>query len=449
MQTAVDMLSVIAAFFVMWGLFDIAATAVDKWLTATLFLAGQFCLLPAYYGTHLNRMHRAETLMRNAFKYSVVSIFVFAALCTFFSVDTLPFLFFAALYGLESVMLAVIWLVELKVLKKLRKLGRNTRKVVIVGTGIGAEELTQRLQGDSGYGNDILGYFDVKQPNPKFHSHFLGNLDDLELYCKNNEVHDIYFTLSSHDIYSLNRTINIADEYFCKFLYIPLMNPKLKHQFHMATLNGSIPAIGIHQTALSSPINKALKRAFDILFSSVALLCSPIIFIPVAIAIKLDSPGPIFFKQRRTGYLGNDFVCYKFRTMRVNKDADNVQATKNDDRKTRLGNFLRHSSIDELPQFWNVLRGDMSVVGPRPHMLAHTEEYKRIIDQYMVRHLVKPGITGWAQIMGYRGATDEVWKMERRVDHDVWYIEHWSFPLDLKIIARTITNAFSGEENAY
>ncbi|MDE7135619.1 MAG: exopolysaccharide biosynthesis polyprenyl glycosylphosphotransferase [Muribaculaceae bacterium] len=192
-----------------------------------------------------------------------------------------------------------------------------------------------------------------------------------------------------------------------------------------------------------------LKRAFDVLFSSVALLCSPIVFIPVAIAIKLDSPGPVFFRQKRTGYLGNEFYCYKFRTMRVNKNADSVQATKDDARKTKLGNFLRHSSIDELPQFWNVLKGDMSVVGPRPHMLAHTEEYRRLIDQYMVRHLVKPGITGWAQILGYRGATDEIWKMEKRVDSDVWYIEHWSFMLDMKIIVKTLTNAFLGEENAY
>jgi lipopolysaccharide/colanic/teichoic acid biosynthesis glycosyltransferase len=134
--------------------------------------------------------------------------------------------------------------------------------------------------------------------------------------------------------------------------------------------------------------------------------------------------------------------------MKVNADSDSRQATKDDDRKTAVGNFLRHTSIDELPQFWNVLKGDMSVVGPRPHMLAHTEEYRKLISQYMVRHLVKPGITGWAQIQGYRGATS-LEMMEKRVDLDVWYIEHWSFMLDIKIIARTVINAASGEENAY
>ena len=243
--------------------------------------------------------------------------------------------------------------------------------------------------------------------------------------------------------------IRLADENFIKFYYIPLLNPKLKHQFYMISLNRSISAIGVHPSPLRHPLNQAMKRLFDIVFSTICLVCSPIVFIPIAILIKLDSPGPVFFKQKRTGYMGNEFMCYKFRTMRVNKDADSKQATKNDSRKTRLGDFLRKSSIDELPQFWNVLRGDMSVVGPRPHMLAHTEEYRQLIDKYMVRHLVKPGITGWAQVIGYRGATEELWQMEARVDSDVWYIENWSFLLDMKIMVRTITNAFGGDSNAY
>lgn len=196
-------------------------------------------------------------------------------------------------------------------------------------------------------------------------------------------------------------------------------------------------------------INRFAKRTFDVVFSSIVLLCSPIIFIPVAIAIKISSPGPVFFKQKRTGYRGKDFYCYKFRTMRVNKDADKVQASKNDSRKTRVGDFLRRTSIDELPQFINVFLGSMSVVGPRPHMLMHTETYRDLISHYMVRHLIKPGITGWAQVNGYRGQTEELWQMERRVEYDVWYIENWTWILDLKIIARTVLNAIHGEENAF
>lgn len=184
-------------------------------------------------------------------------------------------------------------------------------------------------------------------------------------------------------------------------------------------------------------------------FSATVLLFSPLVFIPVAIAIKLSSPGPIFFKQKRTGYRGREFYCYKFRTMRVNKSADTQQATKNDPRKTRVGDFLRRTSIDELPQFINVFIGNMSVVGPRPHMLKHTEQYSHLIKKYMVRHYIKPGITGWAQINGFRGQTEELWQMEQRVEHDVWYIEHWNPLLDLKIIFRTVTNAIHGEKNAF
>lgn len=147
--------------------------------------------------------------------------------------------------------------------------------------------------------------------------------------------------------------------------------------------------------------------------------------------------------------MGHEFTCWKFRTMRVNADSDSRQASKNDPRKTRVGDFLRRTSIDELPQFINVLLGDMSVVGPRPHMLKHTEDYSRLIDNYMVRHLIKPGITGWAQVRGFRGQTEELWQMQGRIEHDIWYIEHWSFLLDIKIIIRTMLNALKKDENAF
>ncbi len=192
-----------------------------------------------------------------------------------------------------------------------------------------------------------------------------------------------------------------------------------------------------------------MKRGFDLVFSSMFLIVSPIIFLPIIIAVKLSSPGPILFKQKRTGYLGREFYCYKFRTMRVNDSSDSKQASRHDSRITKVGKFLRHTSMDELPQFINVWLGDMSVVGPRPHMIKHTAYYTELIDKYMVRHFIKPGITGWAQITGYRGETNELWQMEKRVECDVWYIEHWNFFLDLKIILLTVINAIRGEENAF
>lgn len=182
----------------------------------------------------------------------------------------------------------------------------------------------------------------------------------------------------------------------------------------------------------------AVKRAADVIMSAAALIISPLLLIPAAIAIKISSPGPVFFRQKRTGLMGKEFVCIKLRTMRPNDACDILQATDSDPRITRVGAWLRRTSIDEIPQFWNVLRGDMSVVGPRPHMLTHTRQYSPLIDNYMDRHLVRPGITGLAQVNGFRGPTAELKLMQQRVECDLRYIENWSPMLDLSIIGRTI-----------
>ena len=169
----------------------------------------------------------------------------------------------------------------------------------------------------------------------------------------------------------------------------------------------------------------------------------------IGLIILLESGRPIFFKQLRTGKDKKPFYCYKFRSMKNNSEADIKQASKNDTRVTALGKFLRKTSLDEFPQFFNVLMGDMSLCGPRPHMLKHTEEYSKLIEQYMIRHFLKPGVTGWAQINGYRGETSDPVLMEKRVEHDIWYMENWSLMLDIRIIFLTIFNIFKGEKNAY
>jgi putative colanic acid biosynthesis UDP-glucose lipid carrier transferase len=187
------------------------------------------------------------------------------------------------------------------------------------------------------------------------------------------------------------------------------------------------------------------KRAFDVVFSSAVILFIFSWLLPLlSIIIKLNSKGPVFFVQQRTGINNKTFNCIKFRTMKVNQEADTKQAVKNDNRITSIGNFLRKYNIDELPQFFNVLVGNMSVVGPRPHMLKHTEQYSALIEYYKVRHFVKPGITGWAQVNGYRGLTDELWKMQKRVEYDMEYLENWNFLWDIKIIVKTLIG-----KNAY
>lgn len=359
----------------------------------------------------------------------------------------LPFKPILWFYGAYIIALPVTWSICRLILKHYRKNGYNYLRVVIIGTDENAERLTYSLLSDPGFGYRVLGYFGPK-PGKGFKWTYIGELDGLEKFIEENDVDEIYFTMPGDKNEVMSDVIRIAEKNVVKFSYVPRIHKYIERKYEM-NLIGTIPVLSIHPTPLSSPFNRIIKRAFDIVFSGTFLIFSPIIFIPIAIAIKISSPGPVFFKQQRTGYKGKPFTCWKFRTMKVNDLADKIQATENDPRKTKVGDFLRRTSLDELPQFINVFLGDMSVVGPRPHMLKCTEDYSRIIQQYMVRHTVKTGITGWAQVNGYRGEIKELWQMERRVECDIWYAEHWSFLLDLKIIFRTITNTIKGDENAY
>jgi len=213
---------------------------------------------------------------------------------------------------------------------------------------------------------------------------------------------------------------------------------------------GDVTIISLREEPLNNPLMQLLKRTEDIVISGLFLVTVyPLVWIFVAIGTRLTSPGPILFRQNRTGYNGKSFRCLKFRSMKVNTDSDKIQATEDDPRKTKFGDFLRRTSIDELPQFINVFKGDMSIVGPRPHMEFHTDMYSKLISEYMVRHLVKPGITGWAQVNGCRGETKTVEQMKDRVEHDIWYIEHWSPLLDVKIVFMTVRQILGGDDQAY
>lgn len=205
-----------------------------------------------------------------------------------------------------------------------------------------------------------------------------------------------------------------------------------------------------YRNKLHGKVNRFIKRSFDILVSGIFLcLAFPVTYLIVGLLIKCTSKGPIIFKQKRNGLHGKEFYIYKFRSMRENEESDEQQATKEDARKTKIGNFMRRTNIDEIPQFINVFLGDMSIVGPRPHMVKHTEEYSKQVDSFMVRHWVKPGITGWSQVTGLRGEIKSIEQITKRVEGDIWYIEHWSFPLDIYIIFKTIVNIIKGEKEAY
>ena len=282
-----------------------------------------------------------------------------------------------------------------------------------------------------------------------FRSPYLGTPDGAIEWLKEHQVNQVYCSLSFENQEVVVPIINWCEKNFTNFFNVPNMRSYLHRRVWFDTV-GDVPVLSLHREPLNDFDNRFVKRAFDLVMSGL-FLCTlfPFIYLIVGAIIKITSPGPIFFKQKRNGINGKEFWCYKFRSMKVNKDADKVQATKNDPRKTKFGDFMRKTNIDELPQLINVFLGDMSLVGPRPHMLKHTEEYSALIDNYMVRHWVKPGITGWAQVTGFRGETEQLSQMEGRVQADIWYMEHWSFLLDLFIIYKTFANVIIGEEKAY
>lgn len=265
-----------------------------------------------------------------------------------------------------------------------------------------------------------------------------------------NGVNVVYVAVAPQRMSDVKGLMTEADQQCIRLKFIPDLGASLASPYTISYMGGEFPIITLRHEPLEQIGNRFKKRAFDVIFSSLVIIFILSWLYPIlGIIIKMQSKGPVLFKQLRSGRNDEPFWCYKFRSMTTNNDSDKKQATKDDVRVTPIGKFLRKTSLDEMPQFFNVFLGQMSVVGPRPHMLKHTEEYKAIISQFMVRHFLKPGITGWAQVNGYRGETKEEGAMENRVQHDIYYLENWTTMLDVKIIFMTIINVIRGEENAY
>ncbi len=332
-----------------------------------------------------------------------------------------------------------------------RRADAHVRKVVLVGSSANNKELYDEMTGDPYLGYRVEGYFDYA-PNPAFPEgcRYLGTPEGVTAYLSANKgIKGLYCCLPSKDERTILPIIHHCVNNMIGFYSVPNVRNYV-HNRMFFNMVGNVPCLSLYTSPLSNIGNRMVKRAFDVAVS-LTFLCTlfPIIFVIVAIITKTTMPGPIFFRQRRNGLNGKAFYCIKFRSMKVNADSDRLQATKDDPRKTKWGDIMRRTSIDELPQFINVLMGSMSVVGPRPHMERHTDEYSKLIDKYMLRHVVKPGITGWSQVTGFRGETRELWQMEGRVRGDIWYLEHWSLGLDLYIMYKTVANALKGDDEAY
>lgn len=349
---------------------------------------------------------------------------------------------------LKFVTLAVILISLAKLsifyfLKRFRAVfGGNFRRVVIVGEGKNVSQLADFFNENPDYGYNLVALFDLNGDKAE-------KMKTCFSFVLEKKIDEIYCSLSDMENAQLNQFIDFTDNNLKVLKFLPdeeeVLSRNMKFDYY-----GYIPVASLRDIPLDKTVNLIVKRGFDILFSLIVIIGVLSWLTPIlAFLIKKESKGPVFFKQRRNGLNYHEFDCYKFRSMRPNEIADLEQVSKNDPRITNIGRFIRKTSMDELPQFFNVLFGDMSVVGPRPHMVSHTEMYAKSVDKFMVRHFVKPGITGLAQTNGYRGEVESDKDIINRVKYDIFYLENWSLLLDLKIIFMTVFNAIKGEEKAY
>lgn len=330
-------------------------------------------------------------------------------------------------------------------LKKYRIItGSNFRNAVIIGYTPEAIKLKEVFENRNDYGYRFFGFFSDKKTN----ANVIGKIESIKPFVLENNIDEIYCSLNEISNDQVKDLVEFSDDNKISIKFIPdakeIFSKNLKIDYYEL-----FPVLSLQRTQLHRPLIKFFKRLFDVVFSLFVMVFLLSWLIPIlAILIKLESPGPIFFRQGRPGLDEKEFFCYKFRSMKLNKTTEK-EASKNDPRVTKIGKFMRKTSIDELPQFMNVLVGEMSVVGPRPHLWSQNKAYGNKIKKYMVRHYVKPGITGLAQVRGFRGEIETDEDMINRIKYDVFYIENWSLVLDLKIIVQTVINIFKGEEKAY
>ena len=327
----------------------------------------------------------------------------------------------------------------------------GNKKAIIIGANELGGTLASRMNADEFSMVKVVGFFDNQASLPVLRDAevpLLGEMSDVAEYCKSHQIDNVYIALPMANQPRILQLLDDLRDTTVSIYFLPDLFLYDMIQARIDTVNG-VPVVGVCETPFLG-LNGLVKRISDIVLSAIILVLISPVLLALAIGVKMSSPGPVLFKQHRYGLDGSKLLVSKFRSMKVHKEESFVkQATKDDDRITKFGHFIRKTSLDELPQFINVFQGRMSIVGPRPHAVSHNEEYRKLIKGYMVRHMVKPGITGWAQVNGFRGETQTLDKMENRIRYDLDYLRHWSLYLDLWIILRTVMVVFRGDENAY
>mgnify|MGYP001062682285 CR=1 FL=1 len=395
-----------------------------------------------YY--RIYRYTRVLTVFWLFIKHSIVFTFGFFAFFGFFREG--------AMVGNQFIILSSIYLstfllkfLEYYLLKIYRKSGKNYRSVIVLGCNNSTKRITKLFGNKPSLGYKYLGFFTDLKENKK-----LGNIEESFDFMIENSVDEVYCSLPEFDKEQVKKITKFANTNNVSLKLIPDFDQLYSKVRDVEYYDDTLMVLGVKKLPFEFLENYAVKRSFDIIFSLIiCVLILSWLYPLLWVFIRLESKGPAIFKQTREGINGEEFLCYKFRSMRLNKMSDKIHASKNDPRVTRTGSFMRKTSIDELPQFLNVLKGDMSVVGPRPHIEALSKEYQEEVDDYLKRHAMKPGITGLAQVSGYRGEVKKRLDIKNRVRMDIFYIENWSFLLDIKIIIITVLNVFKGEEKAY
>jgi putative colanic acid biosynthesis UDP-glucose lipid carrier transferase len=341
-----------------------------------------------------------------------------------------------------------------KIMAFVRKKGKNVRRIVIVGASSAGLSLNRIIEKNTNFGYKVVGFID-DAPNTLSNNKYLGQIEKLANILEEKRVDDVVIALPSTQNEKVENIIRVCNKYAARVRIVPDYL-KYTSKNYRISIFGDIPIITIQEQPLEEIQWRIMKRIFDIIFSLVVLtLVFPCVFIIVSFIQSLTSPGPIFFVQERIGRKNAKFRCYKFRSMHIkSSSAKEYRATvKDDPRITKLGKILRKTNLDELPQFINVLKGDMSIVGPRPHAISFNNKYSEYVEEIRLRHLVKPGITGWAQINGLRGDVsneeENKKRTQKRIEYDLWYIENWSMGLDIQIIMLTVWRMLKGDPNAY
>ena len=437
--------SFIVSFLLTLG--DSAENYLTQYFYLLLFFNAAWLAVGFFLETyHIYRVTRDGKVYGNILKFLLFHFILVEAYIGVMQATYYSSQFVFNTYLLAALLIPMFRALTLVLIRRYRRQGNNTRRVVIAGIGSNAKPLKSFFDKHAEFGYRFVGFFDNHATHQE---QVIGKVAQLENFVLEHKIDEIYASLDNLSKEEVNRLIMFADNNMIRIKFITD-----SESFHFKRFKidfyDDIPVLILRSTPLDELPNSMLKRAFDVAFSSFVILTVLSWLMPLlALIIAIDSRGPIFFLQKRSGIDNKDFWCFKLRTMYVNRQATFKQATKNDPRITRIGRFLRKSNLDELPQFFNVLKGDMSIIGPRPHPVEMTKQYSKVIDKYMVRHYVKPGITGLSQVKGYRGETQERVMMRNRIKMDIFYLENWSFFFDLKITFLTVLNMIKGEENAY